>query len=200
MSDPFRSRGVETSYHLLDNPGVDVSILRVNRRIHAEASPVLYSKHVFDFGSDVESVIPFLGDLTPLARGSIKRINIVKRALPYTKDFDRCEWRNACAFISKNLKLVRLGLGVSGGCPQMEWEAKDHYEKSDFTTISEFEGMEWMRQLSTIKGLQDLDIKAHMQHCPPPCSNAMAFFINFSASIETGFAEYLKEQMVAKAA
>lgn len=41
-------------------------------------------------------------------------MNIVKRSLPYTKDFDRCEWRNACAFISQNLRLVGFVAALPG--------------------------------------------------------------------------------------
>ncbi|MCJ1253210.1 hypothetical protein MMC24_001021 [Lignoscripta atroalba] len=200
MSDRFRTRSIETTYCLKENPGVFPSILGVNRQLHGEASHVLYSEHVFDFDGDVESVVPFLSDLTPAALSSIKRINIVKRALPYLKDFDRCEWRRACAFISEKMSLVQLSLGILGGKPAAQWEVKETYEKSHFGVISNFEGMEWVRQLAAIKGLQELDVKAYLQHCPPPSSNAMAFFINFSASIETGLAEYLREHMLAQAA
>lgn len=199
MSDRFRARSMETTYSLAFNPGISPSILGVNRVIHDEASYILYSAHTFDFELDVEAVVPFLSDLTPLARSSIKRINIVKRALPYIKDFDRCEWRNVCAFISKHMELVQLGLGILGGKPAKQWEATDTYEESDFNLISEIEGMEWMRQVAEIKGLREVNVKAHLQHCPPPCSNAMTFFVNFSASIEQGFAAFMKSQMLAPA-
>ncbi|MCJ1225963.1 hypothetical protein MMC12_002612 [Toensbergia leucococca] len=199
MSDRFRARSIETSYCLVENPGLFPSILGVNKQIHAEASHVLYSEHTFDFNTDVESVVPFFRDLTPFVLSNIKRVNIVKRALPYVKDFDRCEWRNVCAFISNNLKLVEFGLGILGGKPAAQWEAEETFETSDFNTISRFEGMEWMRQVAAIKGLRNLDVKVHLQHCPPPCSTAMAFFVNFSASVEKGFAEFLRLQMVTRA-
>ncbi|MCJ1419646.1 hypothetical protein MMC32_006002 [Xylographa parallela] len=196
MSGRFRACSIETTYHLMSNPGLHISILGVNKQIHSEASYVLYSSNIFDFDIDVESVIPFLGDLTLPARSSIKRINITQRALPYIKDFDRAEWRNFCEFISANMRLEQLGLSILGGLPTMQWEAEDLYEKAAFQHITKFEGMEWVKQIASIKGLRKLDIKAHLEHCPPPQSNAMAFFVNFSASIEKGFAEYLKELMV----
>lgn len=65
-------------------------------------------------------------------------MNIVKRSLPYTKDFDRCEWRNACAFISQNLRLVRFDLCVEGGTPSLAnksalyWERESTYSMADF--------------------------------------------------------------------
>ncbi|MCJ1295609.1 hypothetical protein MMC34_007172 [Xylographa carneopallida] len=180
----------------MSNPGLHVSILSVNKQVHSEACYVLYSSNTFDFGIEVESVIPFLGDLTQLARASIKGINIVQRALPYIKEFDRAEWRNVCEFVSSNMRLEQLGLGIIGRISIMRWEAEDLYEKAAFQHITKFEGMEWVEQVASIKGLRKLDIKAHLDRCPPPQSNAMAFFMNFSASVERGFAEYLRELMV----
>ena len=101
-ADRMRSRSAESTYCLDRSPGsIYSAILGVNRQFHTEASHVLYSEHTFDFGVHIENILPFLQDLTPAVLSSIKRINIVKCSLPYTKDFDRCEWRNACAFISQ---------------------------------------------------------------------------------------------------
>ena len=197
IGDRFRVRSIETTYHCTGGPKLWTSLLCVNRQIHAEASYMLYSKQVFDFGADIESIIPFMNDLTAVARASIQRINIVKRALPYDRDFDRSVWYNVCEFLSNHMNLVELGLGVLGGKSGAGITEQEVYSKVDFAyAISKFEGMEWMTQLATIKGLQQLDVKAHLQRCPPPCSNAMAFFVNFSHSIEAGFAEYMRELMI----
>ncbi|MCJ1450447.1 hypothetical protein MMC28_000778 [Mycoblastus sanguinarius] len=213
IADRLRSRTAESTYYLVKMPGVDTSIhpsiLGANRQIHNEASHVLYSEHTFDFGQDIESIHPFLQDLTPAALSSIKRMNILKRSLPYTKDFDRCEWRNACAFISQNMQLERLDLGVCGGTPSLaghaafHWKQRSTYTKEDFRFLSKFdemeEQMEWVKEIAAIKGLKVLNVKAVLEHCPIPSSKAMAFFVNFSASIEKGFAEYLKSLMVTPA-
>ena len=207
IADRMRSRSAESTYCLDRSPGdIYSSILGVNQQTHAEASYVLYSQHTFDFGMDIECILPFLQDLTPVARSSIKCMNLVKRSLPYTKDFDHCEWRNACAFISQNLRLVQLDLYVEGGTPSLAhkpalyWKQKSTYSKADFALIARLdemdEDMEWMKHCVAIKGLQVLNVKAILQHCPIPGSKAMAFFVNFSASIETGFAEYLRSLMV----
>lgn len=196
MSGRFRAQSFETTYHLLSNPGIHPAILGANKQIHSEASHVLYSFHIFDFDKDIECVIPFLRDLTLPTLSSIKRISIVQRALPYIKDFDRCEWRNVCEFLSRHMELHQLGLGVLGGTPTTPWEAQDLYDKAAFQHIIGFEGMDWVNQLASVKGLRNLDVTAHLEHCPPPQSHAMAFFVNFSASIEKGFAEYLREVMV----
>ena len=192
-----RAGTMESTYHLIQNPGIDASILCTNRQIHAEASHVLYSQHTFGFGADIDSVVPFFSDLTPEALSSIKRISLFKRALPYTKDSDRCEWRNACAFISENMKITQLDLVIEGGKPQQQWQSREAYTKADFGLIVDFEGMEWAKQISAIKGLEVLNVRAHLEHCPPPTnSRAMAFFVDFSANIEKGFTEWLKEKML----
>ena len=210
IADRMRSRSAESTYYCLDrSPGYICStILGVNRQIHTEASHVLYSEHTFDFGTDIESILPFLQDLTPTALSSIKSMNIVKRSLPYTKDFDRCEWRNTCAFISQNLRLVHFDLYVEGGTPSLAnkpalyRKRESTYSMADFALIAKSdemdENMEWMKHVAAIKELQVLNVKALLQHCPVPGSKAMAFFVNFSASIETGFAEYLRSLMVAQ--
>ena len=172
------------------------SILGVNHQIHDEAAHVLYSSYIFDFATDMESVIPFLKDLTPLARASIKQISIRKRALPYTKYFDRYEWASACRFIAENTRLARLDLGIDGGKPIQQAEAHRVYTAADFQSFTSRGGMGWTIPLSAIKGLDVLNVKAYLEYCPPTNnSSAMAFFVNFSASIEHGFAEYLRDLM-----
>lgn len=209
IADRMHSRSAESTYCLDRSPGnIHCSVLGVNRQLHAEASHVLYSEHTFDFGTDIESILPFLQDLTPAALSSIRRMSIAKRSLPYTKDFDRCEWRNACTFISKHLRLVQLDLYVEGGRPSLAnkpalyWKQKSTYSKEDFALIARLdemdEDMEWMKHVVAIKDLQVLNVKALLQHCPIPSSKAMAFFVNFSASIEIGFAEYLRSLMIAQ--
>ena len=210
IADRMRSRSAESTYYLVKKPDLEIysSILRVNHQVHSEASHVLYSEHTFDFGQDIESIRPFLQDLTPDALASIKSISMKKRSLPYTKELDRCEWRNACAFISQNMQLQELDLGVYGGTPALagraafHWKQKNTYSKSDFDFIARFgeaeEQMDWVRELVAIKGLQVLHVRAVLEHCPIPSSKAMAFFVNFSASIEKGFAEYLKSLMVSR--
>ena len=192
-----RARTMEAIYHLLQNPGIDASILCTNRQIHTEASHVLYSRHTFDFGTHIESVVPFFSDLTPEALSSIEHIDLLKPALLYTKESDHCEWRNACAFITENMKIKQLDLMIEGGKPQQQWQSRETYTKAEFRLIVDFEGMEWAKQISAINGLEVLSVRAHLKHYPPPTnSRAMAFFVDFSANIERAFTEWLKEKML----
>ena len=95
------------------------------------------------------------------------------------------------------MTIAQLDLVIEGGKPKKQWESRETYSKADFDLIVEFEGMEWARQVSAIKGLEALNVKANLEHCPPPTnSRAMAFFIDFSASIEGGFADWLRGSMV----
>ncbi len=202
ISDRLRGRSTRSTYHLRENPGIYPSILRVSRQMHAEASHVLYSEQKFDFGMDIESAVPFLRDLTPRSRESIKRIGIIKRAIPYSKSYDNCEWQTTCAYISTHLQLARLDLGVLGGVPGPIWGMPlgqpelNEFSMSDFDLIIKYENMEWARQLAAIKGLQVLNVRGIMEHCPPPQSSTMTFFVIFSASIEKGFGDYMRSVMV----
>jgi hypothetical protein len=59
------------------------------------------------------------------------------------------------------------------------------------------EDLDWVWELLSIKGIRSLDIGSEIHHCPPSHSKAMAFFAAFSASIEKGFAEFLRAEMLA---
>jgi hypothetical protein len=40
------------------------AILSVNRKIYEEIAPILYVNRTFDFGRDVEAIVPFFSDDT----------------------------------------------------------------------------------------------------------------------------------------
>ena len=151
---------------------------------------------------DIESVVPFLQDLTPTSRESIRKIGFVKRAIPYCRGCDDCEWQTACAYISANLNLAQLDLGVLGGVPASKWGMRliqhdlNEFFKSDFPIIIIFDNIEWARQLAAIKKLRALNVRAIMENCPPPQSSMMSFCVKFSASIERGFREHMTSVMV----
>jgi len=106
-----------TTYHLFSDATLHTNILSVNRKIHEEASQVLYGRHAFDFGSDIEAMVPFLSDLTVQTRHLIQEISLTKQGSVYAREFDRCEWSNVCAFIAEELDLHKLVLKVIGGQP-----------------------------------------------------------------------------------
>ncbi|KAL8702048.1 MAG: hypothetical protein Q9224_000197 [Gallowayella concinna] len=175
ISDRVRSGSSETSYTGHQTSNIHTAILGVCRQIHREACHVLYSEHTFDFDIDVESIVPFFRDLTPAALASVESIRFVKRALPYCKDFDRCEWRSACAFLATQMKLRRVNLTVVGGrpgpvwgAPVGEWESQGPWKFEDFNHVMQSERMEWARQVTSIRGLRALVVVSALEHCPPP--------------------------------
>lgn len=196
-SDRFRARCMDTTYHLLSNPSLSTHILLANARIHAEAAELLYSAYVFDFDTHVEAIVPFFTDLTPWARSCVRGIRLVKRALPYDKEFDRAEWSAAVAYIAEHVPVQALSLGVVAGKPGARgWDMVPLYTATDFDYLKQMDGMEWVQDLLAIKSLVSLDVEAVIEHCPPPMSNSMASYVRFSASIDGPFADYMRNAMV----
>jgi hypothetical protein len=187
-----------TTYHVTSDTDFHPNILAVNRKIYEEASQVLYGNHSFDFGGDVEAIVPFLSDLTTSTRSLIEEISLTKMGSVYTRDFDRCEWRNMCSFISQNVQLRKLVLRVTGGRPSSGWIDVQEYAVADFRTLAGvgFEGVEWIQELIGIRALEELEVIPEIEHCPPSTSSAMSFFQAFSASIEKGFTDYLRSEML----
>ena len=220
-SGRLRSACEDASYKCMNKYLTYTAIMRVNQQIHAEAAECLYGSYVFDFDTDVEACVPFLMDLTPVARRCIRSVGVVKRALPYDKEFDRCEWTNMCKYLASSLHLEDLALGIAAGKPATGWECLKPFESEDFdSVIHDKHEMDWVsdyevlaqiflstsfsnnrsqvNDLATIKGLRRVNVRACVEHSPPAMSDAMEFFIKFSASIEPHFAEYLKSRMLGK--
>ncbi|KAJ9621301.1 hypothetical protein H2203_007353 [Taxawa tesnikishii (nom. ined.)] len=197
-SDRFRARCMSTTYHLLSAREISTTFLLSNARIHAEAAGVLYSSHVFDFDTHVEAIVPFFSDLTALARSCVRAVRIVKRALPYEKEFDRAEWSSALSYLAENVPLQSLSLGIVAGMPGPDgWQMVPPYQSRDFELLKELDGMEWIKDVLAIQGLERLHVDAVVEHCPPPMSAAMANYIRFSASIDCAFAEFLTQKLLA---
>ncbi|KAI9726199.1 MAG: hypothetical protein M1828_001872 [Chrysothrix sp. TS-e1954] len=253
-ADRFRARCVDSTYRCINagtpSSPLHTAILHTSRQIHAEAAELLYSSYTFAFDTNVEAAVPFFSDLTPTSRAAVRSLGVVKRALPYDKDFDRCEWASMCAYLRGALVGLRqLKLGVVAGVPRGGWEGVRGFEKAEFECVcGRFEEMSWVGDLAGFSStavisntttshegvgrdvarerqrqgqgqgkcseadgssrerpvghgeqsskLQDLTITAHIEHCPEPTSNSMAFFVAFSKSVEGGFRDYLTERLL----
>ncbi|EME41454.1 hypothetical protein DOTSEDRAFT_73767 [Dothistroma septosporum NZE10] len=202
-ADRFRARCMQTTYHSINIPRIEqnLGILRTNKQIHNEVAELLYGHYIFDFDTHIEAIIPFLSDLTPFARSCVKDVRIVQRALPYMKEFDKCEWSNALRYITSShndIHLRRLELGVVAGRPGQDgWDRIARYSAQDFEVLQQNDNMTWLQYLLEVEGLQEVDVQAVIEHCPPcTSSSAMASFVRFSASVETGFAEFLKSHLL----
>ena len=187
-----------TTYHLITDVELHVSIMRVNRKIHEETAHILYGNRAFGFGRDIEAIVPFFSDMTKQTRPMIHEISLVKQGSVYARDYDRCEWSSVCDFLKEHMQLGSLKLTVEGGRPSRGWECLPEYSASDFRTLSNvrYEPLEWVWELLSIKGIRNLEVDSEIHHCPPSHSSAMAFFAAFSSSIEKGFAEFLRSELV----
>ncbi|KAI5206008.1 hypothetical protein AUEXF2481DRAFT_27577 [Aureobasidium subglaciale EXF-2481] len=196
-SGGLRPGCVPTTYFCVSNTGIHTAILRANAQIHAEACQVLYSNHVFDFDMHIEALVAFLADLTPFACSCIRSLRLVKRALPYEKEYSKAEWATAMEWLGRLRSLKSLTLGIVAGRPGQDgWETVPALRSADFDVLKGTEGMEWIEELLAINGLDNIEVEAIVVHCPFPRSAAMARYIQFSASVDDGsFAVWLKDNM-----
>lgn len=214
MTGAFLTTTTPTTYRVLFSPCTShlrqaiPSLLSLNRQIHAEASKILYSTYTFSFHTNIEALVPFLSDLTPASLSSLRHIGLTKKAIPYTKEFDRAEWSSAFSFLSSapQICLQTLNLDIMAGKPAAGWNDVSPITASDFEVLtrvkkewgSEVGGvdLEWVEQLMGVKGLRELNIRGVVEHCPPPRSEIMAFWVAFSKSIEGGFEEWVRSVMI----
>ncbi|KAL1799751.1 hypothetical protein ACET3X_000093 [Alternaria dauci] len=200
---PFLTTTTPTTYRVLLSPYTShlrqtvPSLLSLNRQIHAEASKILYSTYTFSFHTSIEAAVPFLSDLTPRSRTALRHLSVTKKALPYSKEFDRAEWANLFEYLATPpqsaldgteipapVSLRRLTLNVIAGKPDHGWESITPILPSDFDTMlrmknewlggsrggGDFGGMdlEWAEQVMAIKGLESINVKAIVERCASP--------------------------------
>jgi len=186
------------TYRLTTNTDIHTSIMGVNRKIHEETTHLLYSSHSFDFGRDIEAIVPFFSDLTRETRPLVQEISLTKQGFVYSRDFDRCEWSNVCEFLRTEMCLKSMNLVVEGGRPSLGWEGLPEYSQADFKTLSsvKYEALEWVWDLLKVR-VRNLEVTSEIHHCAvPDHSSGVAFFAAFSSCIETGFADYLRGEML----
>ncbi|KAH8706930.1 hypothetical protein GQ44DRAFT_629354 [Phaeosphaeriaceae sp. PMI808] len=229
---PFLTTITPTTYRILLSPYTShlrhtiPSLLTLNRQIHAESSKILYSTYCFSFHTSIEATVPFLSDLTPIARCHIRHLSFTKKALPYTKEFDRAEWSSLCKLIASHHNAARtlghnrphapgfslrtLHLNIIAGKPDVGWDTITPISAADYSTMMRmnlewgggggvFGGvdLEWAWELMEIKGLEKLVVRALVEHCQRPVSEKLAFWIAFSKSIEEGgFGEWMRGVMI----
>ncbi|KAJ9138172.1 Autophagy-related protein 3 [Pleurostoma richardsiae] len=191
-------RCYETTYHLT-SPGAEMhtAILATSRQVYDEAAHILYGKHSFDFGPDIEAVVPFLADRTPRSRPLIGEISIYKRGpLPFLES-DRYEWAHLCRFLSSTGSVRKLRLVVEGGRPSDPWDGPQELSESDLRllTLVRHESLDWVSELAQVKGIRELEVVPDLQYYPTPRTTSMIIFAAFSASIESGLTQFLRRQL-----
>jgi hypothetical protein len=207
---------VRATYYLQLDVEIYTAIMRVNCQIHGETSYLIYGCHTFSFGGDVEAIVPFSSKPN---RPLIHEIALVKQGPFYSREYDIAEWYDACRFIREHMHVESLKLVVEGGSESLPVQRKEmpgypeySYSVSDYRRFSgeKFKLLEWAWELLTIKGIKKLDVKSkvlsdvqfelHLFPLAGPAGISPMhwgyFAVGFGASIETGFADFLRSEMI----
>ncbi|WQF77503.1 hypothetical protein CDEST_02517 [Colletotrichum destructivum] len=187
----------ETTYHLASASRTTMhpAIMAVNRRIHRETSHMLYGLHGFDFGGDIEAVVPFLRDLTPASRAMVREVTVYKDGPMYYCESDRLDWANMCKYLRGLDKMIpRVRVVVEGGRPTATWEGPQKLGVSDLRLLAliKHDSMEWVAELRKVGGIEQLEIVPRMRYLAAPGTTATLLFAAFSASIDTALVEFLR--------
>jgi hypothetical protein len=190
---------MQTTYTASNNAGIEPAMLATCKLIHAEAAEVLYTSYTFDFDTHVEAIGAFLSDLTPLSKSFIRSVRLVKRATPYDREFDRCEWSSATNALCCLPSIRALHLGVVAGKPGPDgWDGVPVWTKEDFAMMVKWRhwaGFEWVGELARVQLRKggDVKVRAIVEHCPIPESEGVAFWVGVSRNVEGGFGAWVKE-------
>ncbi|KAI0424996.1 hypothetical protein F5Y09DRAFT_322856 [Xylaria sp. FL1042] len=206
----FNRRCVETTYCMV-NKGASIcaALMRVNRAVYAETAELVYGEHTFDFGCDVEAVKPFLSDLTPATRRLVTRLALYKKG-PWLYDCwsDRCEWRTMCTYLRDHGSVEYLRLVVQAGRLAdtarrrgNDWEEEEdgprELTSKDVALLVDIrhDTLHWVGDVVRLRGLRGVEVVPDFCTVPPPQTSNMFVFLAFSASVDTGFREFLNERL-----
>ncbi|KAI8629163.1 hypothetical protein F5Y19DRAFT_475721 [Xylariaceae sp. FL1651] len=199
MSRSLHRLCFETTYRLTTkSANFCAALMRVNRAVYNETSQLVYGKHVFDFGSDAEAVRPFLSDLTPASRRLVTHIELYRRGPSHIdKESDRFEWRAMCAYLRDHISLEHLRLVVQAGRPAGPWDGPRELSSADLELLAgvHVDVLDWVADIARLKGLRDIEIVPAYCFSPQPQTTNMLVFAALSASIETGFTEFMRAQL-----
>ncbi|KAJ3577658.1 hypothetical protein NPX13_g2909 [Xylaria arbuscula] len=201
----FARRCVETTYYMVNKGGyICAALMRVNKVVHDETAHVVYAMHRFDFGCDVEAVKPFLSDLSPMVRRLVTRIALYKKG-PWMYDCwsDRCEWRSMCTYLRDHAFVEHLQLVVQAGrlSESREWEWEDdsprELSSKDFALLVDIrhDTLHWVGDIVRLRSLRGVKVIPDYCTVPPPQTSNMYVFLAFSASVTTGFVEFLSDRL-----
>ncbi|CAJ2513021.1 Uu.00g011400.m01.CDS01 [Anthostomella pinea] len=192
----------KTTYHLATKTvRFCAALMQANRTIHEETSCLLYGGHAFDFGVDIEAIQPFLSDLTSASRALVSAVSLTKRgpAVPLYCESDRADWRTACRFLRDHCgaSIHKLRLVVQGERPSGPSDGPAEFSADDLRLLAgiRHESLEWVGELAALRGLRELEVVADVRACPAPVTSDMVVFAAFSASIEKGLTEFLRERL-----
>jgi len=198
----FRAQTLSTSYGLTSSQRIHPEILATCRQCHVEGVELLYRYHTFSFGTDVDAMTAFLGDLTPATQSRMRSVAFVKRALPDVQHSDALDWKHAMSSLAILPGLSRLELGIVASKPVLGgWNnirSLSGGEVQDM--IARDERLEWVRELrdgiATCR-LSDVQVKAIVEPCAAPKSDNMRFWIEVSKAVDGSFGDDLCKLLAA---
>lgn len=190
-------RSRETTYVLEGDVQICTAILAVNQKMREEASHVLYAKHAFHFGDDIEAVAPFMADRTLATMALVQDITIHKRGPMMPIESDSQSWASTCRLLRTLPSLRTLRLVIEGGRPPGQWDGPQELSVSDLRLLysTRHECLQWVRELAEVRAIGELEISANMRYLPEPKTSATLIFAAFSASIETSLVEFLRSDI-----
>jgi len=204
LAPPFKMFGrtiprrstAETPYRLKTDVEIHSAIMCVNRQTHLEASELVYGKHCFDFGEDIEAVVPFLEDRTLEARRQISEISVqLKPAKSYEGWND--DWMDLCRYLAEMGTLKKLRLVVQGGRPTGTWDGPKELLVSDLRLLWRIKHdiMAWAGGLALLRGIPEVEIAPDVRYLAPPTTAAALLYAALSASINTSLVEFLRSDL-----
>ncbi len=141
------------------NSALYPAILAVCKQTYSEAHPYLYCNHTSDFGTDIDTIVPFFNDLLSATRALVNSISVTKAASWRTTDCDAALWRHSMEFMALHCNIENIIIHVVTAKAQNELEvALDHtpkyqYTASDFRTLQtvQYEALEWVKDLVLLR-------------------------------------------------
>lgn len=164
---------------------ININLLATNRLVNHEAIHVLYQLYTFDFTKHVGGIVPFLRSLSEETRQNLHGIAMELRD---KRQHDHCcggfdnawgtgpdnqaAWSIACSYIAANVKVKELSLTINVKVPM------------------NFESLQWVKALVTIKGLKCLTLQAR-QHLNDPVLTRASHKDGSLAATRSCFSEHL---------
>jgi hypothetical protein len=155
-----------------------LAVMRVNRQVYTEMAAFLYSTHIFDFGRDIEAVIPFLQDRNSWSRSLFREIRLrVRSPLANLRWMsDQTLWRKIYRYLDTIGSLQMLTIvveGDQGGCcadPLLSCSSAVQGEKDKKKNDEDSETMEWATNLPSVGVIKDIRV-VHAAEGDHQCSN-----------------------------
>ncbi|UNI19266.1 hypothetical protein JDV02_005460 [Purpureocillium takamizusanense] len=187
-------RACKATYVLADACDIHVAILAVSRQVRSEALALLYAKHTFHFGGDIEAAIHMLGDLSTTTRGVVRDIALRKGCPTTFIGNDYPSRASACGLLRTLPRLRKLSIVVGGGRPRSPWDGPRELSVSDLRLLSDtrHELLQWVRDLVGLESLEVLEMSADLAPMAPPGTSAILIFAAFSGSIETTLVDFMR--------